>query len=118
MALSMKNVIEPSIREARSRAAPSVSRQELAARLQALGVDIDQTAISRIENGERLVTDIEVIVICRALGLDVGTLFRGLEHQTWKRATGRPDEEKRRERGPGARLRVSPGDSVPKSCPR
>jgi len=36
------------------------------ARLQAMGVDMDQSALSRIENGERQVTDVEILAICEA----------------------------------------------------
>ena len=74
----MKNVVGPHIRDARLRGSRKVSQEELAARLQAMGVPLDQTAISRIENGERQVTDIELLAICRALGIGVGSLFIGL----------------------------------------
>ena len=71
----MKNVVGPRIREARYRGGQRVTQEELAARLQALGVDIDQTGLSRIENGDRQVTDIEILAICQALGIDAGHLF-------------------------------------------
>lgn len=71
----MKNVVGPHIRDARLRVSRKVSQEELAARLQAMGVQLDQTAVSRIENGERQVTDVELLAICRALGIEVGTLF-------------------------------------------
>ena len=74
----MKNVVGPRIRDARLGARRKVSQAELAARLQAMGVELDQTAISRIENGERQVTDVEVLAICRALGVTVGSLFTDL----------------------------------------
>ncbi len=48
---------------------------ELAARLQSLGVDIDRTAISKIEGGRRLITDVEIIAVCQALGIGVASLF-------------------------------------------
>lgn len=55
-----------------------MSQEELAARLQAMGIDLDQAAISRIENGERQVTDIELFAICRALNVAVESLFIGI----------------------------------------
>lgn len=75
----MKNVVGPHIRDARLRASRKVSQEELAARLQAMGVPLDQTAVSRIENRERQVTDVELLAICRALGVEVGSLFTDLD---------------------------------------
>lgn len=73
-----KNVIGSRIREARYRAGRKISQVELAARLQASGIDLDPSAISRIENQERLITDIEVVAICAVLGVAVETLFEGI----------------------------------------
>ena len=70
-----KNALGPRIRDARYREERRVSQADSAARLQAVGVDIDQTAISRIENQERLVTDLEIIAICEALDITVASLF-------------------------------------------
>ncbi|MBI4305229.1 MAG: helix-turn-helix transcriptional regulator [Chloroflexi bacterium] len=39
---------------------------------------INQAALSKIENGERQVTDVEVLGICRALGVSVAELVSGL----------------------------------------
>lgn len=77
----MRNVLGSRIREERLAADPSVSQEELAARLQASGVDIDQSALSRIENGERQITDIEIIAICKALSVEVARIFGGIEPQ-------------------------------------
>ena len=56
-----------------------MSQEELAARIQAMGIALDQSALSRIERGQKAVTDIEVLAICRALGVEVGQLFAGLD---------------------------------------
>jgi transcriptional regulator with XRE-family HTH domain len=74
----MKNVVGPRIRELRLKGKRKLSQEELAARLQAMGVELDRTALSRIESGERQVTDIEVLAICRALGITVASLFSGV----------------------------------------
>lgn len=74
----MKNVVGPRIRELRQAGGRRTTQEELVARLQADGIDIDQSALSRIENGERLVTDIEVLALCRALGVGIEELFQGL----------------------------------------
>ena len=79
MPSDMKNVVGQRIREARYRADRRVTQDELAARLQAMGVAVDRTAISKIEGGSRPITDVEIIAICQALGLTVASLFSGLE---------------------------------------
>ena len=71
----MKNVVGPRIREARYRGGRKVTQHELAARLQTFGIDLDRTAISKIETGKRPVTDVEIIGVCEALGIRVSALF-------------------------------------------
>ncbi len=71
----MRNIVGPHIREARYREGRKVTQQELAARLQTLGVDLDRTAISKIESGRRPITDVEIVAICKALGVRVASLF-------------------------------------------
>ena len=71
----MKNVVGPNIRAARNRATRKVSQAELAARLQAMGVSLDPSAISRIENGGRSISDIEILAICRALDVPVTAIL-------------------------------------------
>jgi len=44
-----------------------VTQAELAARMQVLGVSIDQQSISAIENNRRIVTDYELACFCKAL---------------------------------------------------
>ena len=60
-----KNVISMQLRLMRVRR--SVTQKELAARMQVLGVSIDQQAISNIENNKRIVTDYELACFCKAL---------------------------------------------------
>ena len=47
----------------------------MAARLQSQGIDLDRTAVSKIESGRRTVTDVESVGISQALGIDVVSLF-------------------------------------------
>ena len=75
MASSMRNVVGPRIRQARYRSGTRITQAELAARLQVLGIEVDRTAVSKIETQRRPVTDIELIAICKALGIEVGSLF-------------------------------------------
>ena len=72
---AMRNMVGPKIREARYRSGQKVTQEELAARLQASGIDIDRTAISKIESGRRPISDLEILAICKSLGVDVATLF-------------------------------------------
>ena len=75
----MKNVVGPKIQQLRRNARPKVTQADLAARLQSLAIEIDQTALSRIEHGERQVTDVEIIAISQALEVKVEALFDGAE---------------------------------------
>lgn len=61
------------IRKART---PKLSQRGLADLLQLSGVDVDKNAIQRIESGQRFVTDIELKVLARVLGISVEELLR------------------------------------------
>ena len=69
----MNNLI--GTRFAEFRKATGLSQKKFADRLQLLGLDVDKNAIQRIECGKRFVTDIELIYICKALGVDPNTLL-------------------------------------------
>jgi HTH-type transcriptional regulator, cell division transcriptional repressor len=70
-----KNMIGPRVRVARLRGRAVITQQDLSARLAVLGIDIDRTAISKIEAGERLVADFELLALARALGVSVDWLL-------------------------------------------
>lgn len=59
----------------RTREKMKLSQEQLAARLQLEGVPIHQKAISRIETGERVVADYELMLLAKALGVGVDTLL-------------------------------------------
>ena len=59
------NIAGPRIREARE--AEKLSQENLAARLQLLGLEITQKAISRIETGDRVLPDYELQFFATAL---------------------------------------------------
>lgn len=63
-----KNIIAEKVAAERNRL--GISQQELAARLQTLGVNIDQQAVSKIERNLRIVTDYEVLCFAKALNVD------------------------------------------------
>jgi ribosome-binding protein aMBF1 (putative translation factor) len=72
--LSSRNVIGRRIREARLKSKPPVSQDDLAGRLAARGIILDQTAISRIERQERYLMDYEVAAIAKCLKVSVAWL--------------------------------------------
>ncbi|WP_418710803.1 helix-turn-helix domain-containing protein [Allofournierella sp.] len=51
------------------------SQKKLANMLQSVGLDIDKNAVQRIESGKRFVTDIELKVIAKVLGVSYQDLL-------------------------------------------
>ena len=70
-----RNVVGKRIRQARLKYSPAVSQDDLAGRLAARGIILDQTAISRVENQTRYLMDYEIAAIAKALKVSVGWLF-------------------------------------------
>jgi transcriptional regulator with XRE-family HTH domain len=64
-----KNVISKKVKEYRK--ARNLSQKDLAAKMQTLGVNIDQQMISRIERDARFVTDYELACLCFLLHVTV-----------------------------------------------
>jgi len=54
---------------------PKVSQRKLAEIIQLHGVDIDKTAVRRIEIGERYVTDIELKILCEIFNVSAAFLL-------------------------------------------
>jgi len=72
-----RNIVGGRVRQARKAARPPITQIELAARLQVLGMQIDQSGLSKVESGRRPVTDIEVTTLARALKVSVAWLLEG-----------------------------------------
>ena len=70
------NISGERVRRARERA--GLSQEQLAVRLQLDGLGLTQKAISRMETGERVVADYELVYLARALEVGVLELL-GLE---------------------------------------
>ena len=68
-----KNIIGSHVRRARK--ASKITQRDLVAQLQLLGIKIDQAGLSKLENGNRPITDIEIIAIARILKVPVSRLF-------------------------------------------
>lgn len=64
-----KNISGDRIHQART--ALRLSQADLAARMQVSGVNIEREAISKIETGDRFVTDYELMVFADVLGVSV-----------------------------------------------
>ena len=59
----------------RERLARRLSQARLAAKMQMTGVTIEQDSISRIESGERLVTDYELRAFANIYNLQIDVIF-------------------------------------------
>lgn len=68
-----KNICGERVRTARKKA--GLSQEELAARLQVSGVNIERDSISRIEIGTRFVSDFELLILSRVLSVSVNYLL-------------------------------------------
>ena len=62
-----------------------MSQEEFAARLQRFGWDVGRTTVTKIELGERCVTDFEMIAISNVLEIGVDALISGFSITTVKR---------------------------------
>lgn len=62
-----RNIVGTRVRLARKLSQPPVTQAELAARLQVLGFNIEQSGVSKIEQGLRPVLDSEVVALSKAL---------------------------------------------------
>lgn len=59
------NICGQKIYELRKNSIQKMSQRMLAERLQLEGIDVDKNAVQRIESGQRFVTDIEIIALCK-----------------------------------------------------
>ena len=75
--MKRKNIVGVRVREARKATRPLITQTDLIARLQVLDMVIDQPGLSKIENGQRPVTDIEVVALAKALKVTEEWLLKG-----------------------------------------
>jgi transcriptional regulator with XRE-family HTH domain len=68
-----KNISGDRIHQART--AKRLSQADLAAQMQVNGVIVEREAISKIETGDRFVTDYELMVFAKVLGVSVDWLL-------------------------------------------
>ncbi len=62
-------------RVAELRKAQGLSQRKLATKMQLLGFDVDHYFIRRVENGERFVTDIDLVIFAKALNVEVSAML-------------------------------------------
>jgi len=72
-----KNLVGARVQRARKKAKPSITQSDLVARLQILGMKIDQPGLSKLESGRRPVFDTEVVALAKALKVPVAWLLEG-----------------------------------------
>jgi transcriptional regulator with XRE-family HTH domain len=72
--MNNRNVIGNRIREIRTNA--SITQEDLTARLNVLGIDIDRPMVSKIENCLREIVDYEIIAFAEALKVPIEDLFK------------------------------------------
>lgn len=73
--MEKRNIVGERVRQARKNAKPPITQLDLVARLQVLGMKIDQSGLSKIEGGNRPVCDYEVMALAKALKVEVGWLL-------------------------------------------
>lgn len=73
------NLISKNLRQLRKK--NKLSQEELAAKMQLLGVDIDQQLISKIELNKRFVKDYELACFCRIFGVSEKDLLSDFYQQ-------------------------------------
>ena len=73
--LPQRNLVGERVRKARLACNPPVTQEDLAGRLAARGISVDQTAISRIENQTRYLMDYEILALAKSLRVSVAYLF-------------------------------------------
>jgi transcriptional regulator with XRE-family HTH domain len=62
-------------RIAQLRKEKKLSQRRLASKMQLLGFDVDNYFIRRVENGERFVTDIDLVIFSRALEVPISDML-------------------------------------------
>ena len=68
------NICFERVRLARALQKPQITQEELAIRIQLLGMDMTPLMISRIEKNQRHVCDAELVMLAKALGVSLDWL--------------------------------------------
>lgn len=69
------NICGIKLAEIRKAQTPYMSQRILAEKLQLIGIDVDKNAVQRMESGQRFMTDVEILAICRTFQITPNELF-------------------------------------------
>lgn len=83
-----RNVVSAQVRKHRSR--QNLTQQDLASRYNLSGLDIGRETVSQIERGVRGVSDLEMILLSKALQIDLADLVPK-KLPKWKKDLRRPN---------------------------
>jgi transcriptional regulator with XRE-family HTH domain len=83
-----RNIVGPQIRQLRK--AGRLTQDDLAARCSLLGFEIGRSTISHIETGIRGISDLEMVILAKALRADIVELIPQ-ELPKWKRDVRPPN---------------------------
>ena len=72
----VSNLLGPVFKRAREQARPKLTQADLAARITTLGLQMDRSTVSRIENQERGINDIELHYFMKALPISPYRLYQ------------------------------------------
>lgn len=70
------NICGEKIYELRTNFKPKMSQRMLAELLQLNGIDVDKNAVQRMESGQRFITDIEVVALCKIFNVSPEKLLK------------------------------------------
>jgi hypothetical protein len=73
--ISKKNICGEQIAKIRNSQTPVLTQEQLTAKVQSLGLDIDRAAIAKIETKQRRVYDYEVVIFAKALNISTSKLL-------------------------------------------
>jgi len=77
----VSNLLGPVFKRAREEHRPKLKQEDVAARISALGLPMDRTIVSKIENQKRAVNDIEQLYFMKALRISPLRLWQLLLSQ-------------------------------------
>lgn len=70
------NIIGNRLKQIRMSKNPPVTQEQLAVQLQLLDWEVGRFGISKIERGERQITDKELLLLSKALKVEIGSFFK------------------------------------------
>ena len=76
-----KNLCGNRVKEARARL--NITQTDLAARLQVAGITMERDSVSRIEIGTRFVTDYELVVLAKVLGVSPSSAYELMHEEVF-----------------------------------